>query len=353
MVGHHQLVEDQASRAARAIAGFVRPGQDFALVDFPHHSNIGDSAIWLGELALFRRLSADTPSYVSTVESYSSDALREACPSGPIFVHGGGNFGDIYPKHQQFRIRLMADFPDRRIVQLPQSISFGSPAAVADTAAAIARHGGFTLLVRDEPSLSFGRANFDCPIELVPDTAFGLGPIERPVQASSAIFMLLREDTERAGYDRGPLLRLPDATAADWIDEPGRLVPMCAGRSVLACLGRGGVMSQRGQLDLFGRLARARVRRGLRMLASGEYAVADRLHAHILLTMMNVPHVVLDNSYGKIEGYLTSWTGGYSLVRRARDAEEAIEQLKTLSGSALGSTRENRAGRRHRSSRRG
>lgn len=325
---YRRLIEDQAARSAQALSRFVRTGQDFALVDFPDHYNVGDSAIWLGEIALFKRLLGGAPSYVSTVESYSKEALRRAAPTGPIFIHGGGNFGDIYPKHQDFRIRLMTDFPDRDIVQLPQSISFSAPEAVAATAQAIAKHGRFTLLVRDQPSLNFAREHFVCPVELLPDMAFGIGPIEKPVSPSSAIFMLLREDTERAAYDREPLLRRPDAVAADWVTEPQRFHRLCTWRSRIAMAGKGGLASPQGTLDLYNRLAQGRVKRGLKMLASGRVVVTDRLHAHILSTMMDIPHVVLDNSYGKIAGYMAAWTGVYPKVRRARTSDDVLAHLK-------------------------
>lgn len=325
---YKRLIEDQAALAARALSRFVRPGQDFALVDFPDHYNVGDSAIWLGEIALFKRVLGAAPNYVSTVESYSKEALRAASPTGPIFIHGGGNFGDIYPKHQDFRVRLMADFPDREIVQLPQSISFSAPAAVTATAEAIARHGRFTLLVRDQPSQNFAREHFACPVELLPDMAFGMGPLDKPVSPRTGIFMLLREDTERADYDRAPLLRHPDAAADDWVSEPQRFHRLCRWRTRLAMAGKGGLHSPQGTLDLYNRLAEGRVRRGLKMLASGRVVVTDRLHAHILSTMMDIPHVVLDNSYGKIAGYMGAWTGRYPQVRRARTSDDVLAHLK-------------------------
>ncbi|RZM06107.1 MAG: exopolysaccharide biosynthesis protein, partial [Sphingomonas sp.] len=34
----------------------VAPGSRYALVDFPDHANVGDSAIWLGELAMLRQV---------------------------------------------------------------------------------------------------------------------------------------------------------------------------------------------------------------------------------------------------------------------------------------------------------
>lgn len=328
MSNYKQLIEHQASVAAAALSRFLPKGQGFALVDFPDHWNVGDSAIWLGEIALFQRMAVTGPRYVSTVESYSPGALEAACPSGPIFIHGGGNFGDIYPKHQKFRIRLMADFPDRDIIQLPQSISFSTPEMVKETADAVRRHGRFTLLVRDQTSLSFAQENLGCPAHLLPDMAFGIGPISRRTAASTPIFMLLREDTERASYDREPLLRRPDVMAADWLSEPRSFARICRWKTRFGMAGNGGMHSAPGQLYLYNRLAQGRLERGLKMLSSGRFVVTDRLHAHILSTMMDIPHVVLDNSYRKINNYMDAWTGGYEHVRRADTASEAIEHLR-------------------------
>lgn len=332
---HLELIERQAALVLERLRPWLLPERSAALVDFPDHHNVGDSAIWLGELALFRRLTALAPGYVCTIENYAADALAAACPQGPIFIHGGGNFGDIYPKHQQFRLRLMHDFPDRDIVQLPQSISFSSAEAARPTAQAIARHGRFFLMVRDRPSQRFAAEHLGCNAELLPDMAFGMGPLRRPHGESTAVFMLLREDAEKAAYDRTPLLRRPDAVSADWIWEPASFPVLARWRTHFSLLPRrrlksGQAASQWTALwraEHYRQLAAGRVRRGLRLLSSGHYVVTDRLHAHILSTMMNIPHVVLDNSYGKIGGYMDSWSGRYEHLRRARSAEECLVHL--------------------------
>lgn len=328
MSNYQQLIEQQAALAATQLAAHLPRGQRFALVDFPDHGNVGDSAIWLGEIALFRRIGAGAPAYVCTVESYDAQALRAACPDGPILIHGGGNFGDIYPKHQNFRLRLMADFPDRAIIQLPQSISFGAAGAEQATARAIAAHGRFTMLVRDQPSLDFVHRHFDCPASLLPDMAFGMGPLRRRGPVASPLFMLLREDTEKAGYDRQPLLARPDAVAADWLDEPRQFRRLTRWKTRLTTFGRGGLHSPLGRFSYYKLLAQGRLERGLRLLSSGRYVVTDRLHAHILSTMMDIPHVVLDNSYRKINNYMDAWTGGYEQVRRADSAAEVMGHLR-------------------------
>jgi Polysaccharide pyruvyl transferase len=65
-------------------------------------------------------------SYVSDTKSYSSRVLRAKLGrDDPILIHGGGNLGDLWPRHQQLREQVIRDFPNRPILQLPQSIHFG------------------------------------------------------------------------------------------------------------------------------------------------------------------------------------------------------------------------------------
>lgn len=279
------------------------PGTPYALVDFPDHPNVGDSAIWLGEIALLRAVGAGDPAYVCRWDDFDETAFRTACPEGPILIHGGGNLGDIWPHHQHFREALLTRFPDRRIVQLPQSIRFRDPANRDRFAATVARHPDFHLCVRDDASLAEARAHFACPSELAPDSAFGLGTLARPVEPDCDVLMLLRSDAERAARDDGGLRALRDAVALDWLEEE----PVTA-------------------TDLTER-ARQRVARGLRLLSRGDRIVTDRLHGHILALLLGIRHIILDNDYGKVAAYHAAWTAGSPLVRQAATAEEALARL--------------------------
>jgi hypothetical protein len=188
------LLRRLRAAVATELGGIAGRGP-FALVDFPDHANVGDSAIWLGTTAFFRARGAE-PAYVASVRTFSEPALRAALPEGPILIHGGGNFGDLWPRHQEFRERLLERFRGQDIVQLPQSIHYDDPRRLVRTARAIARHGRFLLLVRDRPSLEFARAHFDCPVRLCPDPALCLGPLER-TGVPTADVLCLRTDRER------------------------------------------------------------------------------------------------------------------------------------------------------------
>nr|WP_096788020.1 polysaccharide pyruvyl transferase family protein [Rhodobacter sp. CZR27] len=193
--------------------------EPFALLDFPDHANVGDSAIWLGELAWLTRNAGRAPALTCRFDD-PADRL-DRLPPGPILLHGGGNFGDVWPQHQLFREAVLARFPGRPVVQMPQSIHYGDATALARTARVIERHGAFTLLVRDRPSMELARRHFPCEARLCPDMAFALGELPRPAAPDLDVLLLLRTDREAVG---GPApADLPaDWPVEDWLtDDPG------------------------------------------------------------------------------------------------------------------------------------
>ncbi len=285
------------------------PGTRYALVDFPDHPNVGDSAIWLGEIALLRRLTGRDPDYVCTWDGFDPAAFAAASPRGVLFLHGGGNLGDIWPHHQHFRERLLATVTDRRIVQLPQSIQFRAPAGIARFAALAAAHPDFHLVVRDGRSLAIARQHLRCPVTLAPDSAFALAGLPHAAP-DRAVVMLLRTDAERAAFDRARLAAVPDALCTDWLVDDA--LPADPGGP---------------RAPYHAALAAARVDRGVALLSRGGRIVTDRLHAHILATLLGIPHVALDNDYGKIAAYAASWTGASPLLRLAETADAAVAAL--------------------------
>lgn len=309
------------------ISNQVRPLLDdkpFALVDFPDHSNVGDSAIWLGETAFFAE-SGFAPAYCSSLKSHSSEHMKSAIGDGTIFLHGGGNFGTIWKAHQDFRIDLLDSFPGRHIVQLPQSIHFEATDMVGETARAIERHGNFTLLVRDRPSLDLARRHFRCDTLLCPDMAFYLGPLERK-SPSHDVFYLMRTDLEGSVKGRA---QHPGRSFAidDWLEEDRSSIRMTTAMARLMSIGAG---ADRVRLTKYDRLARARLRRGISMLSSGRVVVTDRLHGHILSTLLGIPHVALDNSYGKLRNFILAWTKDTEFLRTADTLDEAAALAEEL-----------------------
>lgn len=311
------LIGSLRARLSSVLADAIPPGP-LALVDFPDHPNVGDSAIWLGETAWLRD-AGRMPDYTSALADFSAEDLAQAVPEGPILIHGGGNFGTTWIKHEELRMHLLRSFPGRPIVQLPQSIHYGNEGAVREMARAVAAHGAFTLLTRDMASFEFAKRNFDCEVHLCPDSALYLGRQKR-LPPSVELLALLRTDHERVEDASA----MPDRVACtDWLHED-RLE-----RTRLRALVKLGTLlagsEQDKRLRRYQALAGRRVQRGLAVLSRGRFVITDRLHAHILCLLLDIPHVALNNSYGKVSGFAEQWTADYEGFYQARSRAEAFE----------------------------
>ena len=299
-----------------------------ALLDVPVHENIGDSAILMGTVAFLRR-AGKTMCYTCSIDTYSRDALASRLGDGIILLSGGGNLGDLWPHSQRFRQRVLADFPSARILQLPQTLFFAQAAALDDARAVFDAHPRFTILTRDTRSQETARSHFRAPSLLCPDMAFAMGPIARPRTPRTPVVWLARRDREAA-----PGARLTEHTTIDWLTRrPTRLAR--GERALRAWIGAHPTVLAAASPALW-RLAmmvgRERVRAGCAMLAEGRVVITDRLHGHILCLLLGVPHVVLDNSYGKVRQYYETWTRDVPLARWAETPEQALDVATAWAG---------------------
>lgn len=287
------LISDQREWLRQVYARHLGYDSPYALVDFPDHPNVGDSAIWLGELTILRAITGRDPAYVSTWHDFNRQDFLRACPEGPLLIHGGGNLGDLWSHHQNFRESLLLDFRDRTIVQLPQSIFFRDSSAALDFAAFAKCHPDFTLYVRDHASLRYARSTLGLPAHLAPDSAMMLD-LKRQAVASEPILALMRTDAERV--EGAPDLP-PGAKLVDWLEDDDGMP------------GGHDAASRERQ-------AIARLNRGVALLSQAQHLLTDRLHGHILALLLDLPHDIRDNCYGKLSAYVASWQTGSTPAHR-------------------------------------
>lgn len=331
--GHLRRLREQADAVYDAV---LPKGGPFALLDFPNHSNCGDSAIWLGERALLRRRGAHV-AYTCATESYSERVLRTTLPRGTVLLHGGGNFGSLWPNHHALRLQVLETLRDYKVIQLPQSLHFDAAdgATFDRTARAIAGHPDFTLLVRDRNGLAIGE-RLGARTLLCPDSAHYLD-LARSTAPQLDCFVLARQDKEatRSLGGEDPADLGGSVGQADWLDEPP--MPPLLERLAIPMF-RGAFRRPRAYqrlfqplyLRYFDALAARRVRRGADLLCRGRVVLTDRLHAHILSSLMEIPNVVLDNSYGKVHDYIRCWMSEYPGCYPVRNVEEARERVRAL-----------------------
>ncbi|AYG61631.1 polysaccharide pyruvyl transferase family protein [Rhizobium jaguaris] len=298
---------------------YISHDEPLAILDFPDIRNCGDSAIWLGEMAYLKKRYDKRPTYVSRITDFSPEQLERIMPTGPIFIHGGGNFGDIWDAHQDFREQVLERFPNRQVIQFPQSIHYKSQVRLDESARVIGRHKNFVLLVRDEESKEFALKHFDCEVRLCPDMAFCIGPIE-PEKSEIPVLAMLRSDLEKVGD--ADLSAYPDIPKEDWTTESARRVRVSkALGAATALLALKPAEIRLRKLDA---AAHNRLRRGIRQISRGHTIVTDRLHVHICSLLLGRPHAVLDNNYGKIRRFMAAFSGDTDLAYKATSLDDGI-----------------------------
>jgi pyruvyl transferase EpsO len=323
---HVGLVGALAAELERTLRPLLAGARRVALLDYPAYPNVGDSAIWLGQLALLSALGV-RPAYRADLRGFRPERLRARVGDGPILLGGGGNLGDLWEQHQRFREAVIREFPENPIVQLPQSIWFRDPAALARARAAFDAHPRLMLLVRDRRSLALARDAFRTPSALCPDPAFCLGPLARPASHRHESVWLLRTDLESAGGAAPP--GVPEDARFDWRREaPLWLAGLQARLSAAAA--RGGPAAAawaRAAEATYAPLARARLARGLARLAAGRRVVTDRLHGHVLCLLLGIPHLLIDDRLGKLRAFHETWTASSELVTFCGGVAEAERAL--------------------------
>lgn len=315
------MVVAQATYAEQvhSILGPLIPeGAPLAVFDFPNHSNVGDSAIWLGEVEYLRSRHPRSRVVWTSDTSLGAYVLPSLTYDTVVLIHGGGNIGDLWPACQANRERLIRHYRQHRVIQLPQSIHFQETRNLSACREAFAGHPDFHLLVRDTASLHIAESLHQGAIYLCPDMALCIGRLPRKTAPTHDIVALLRTDKEGILPPQSSGM-LADVCIIDWLDEPATLT-----QKLDRLLTRYPNRSRRVRRHIYQHLARERVNRGSAILESGRVVITDRLHGHILCTLLRIPHVVLDNSYRKIGNFSDTWHTGAELSQSATTFEEAV-----------------------------
>lgn len=311
-----------------------------ALTTFPHHWNVGDSAIWMGTLHVLEKMGI-TVTYVCDYRTYDKNDLIKNTPEGPILICGGGNFGDIYQNEAGLRTKVLTDFPDRKIIQLPQSLWFSSDSAAQPLKKLIDQHTDFTLLVRDKQSMGIAKNLFNTNIQLCPDIALSLNGTLSKVPAYTYDLMVLRRiDSESRGDS--PLsdsLQGLNTIIHDWLPEDSaykreywslstRLAAKIVNYWVLRGeQGKRRLLPMRVVLMATKHVATERTLAGTRLLAKAQAVVTDRLHAGLMAWMIGRPTILVDNAYHKNLSLYKAWLGNEKGIVLANDFQQATFDL--------------------------
>lgn len=317
-----QLVEERRSQLFDAVTALGFGDRPWTVVDYPNHLNCGDAALYLGLERVAGALGAPVVRVLDR-DSYRPELVH---PETLPVLQAGGNWGGLYPTHHRLRLQLLEDTRGRDVLQLAQSIEYADDSFRDELRRAVSRHGMVTLLVRDQRSYDIAVRDYDCRVELVPDLAFALGAMER-LSPSVPVRSQVRTDKE------GSVARVEGDTF-DWLTAPRGSRPWVIWQTMMAInrLQRRTATEavRRATVSAASALARTSVLRGRELLSAGEVIVTDRLHGHVLCTLLSIPHVVVNDRFGKIEALRTTWTHadrGHVFVSSWDGVPAALDEL--------------------------
>ncbi|MGD8172073.1 polysaccharide pyruvyl transferase family protein [Vibrio sp. TRT 21S02] len=282
-------------------------GKKLAYIDIPMHFNVGDQLIYAGTEAFFKANNLNVI-YRAFDKNVSLKKLDEC---DVILLHGGGNFGDIYPQHQDLREKVLKHCKDKRVIQLPQTIHFSSQVELEKSAKVFKGHNDVHIFVRDTKSLDIAK-EFTDNVGLMPDMAHSLHPIVdlREVESTEIvdykILNLRRVDVEKVdvktdiskpSFDWINIITPWDVIHQSWIERTHTL-PMFSNRSI---------NSWKHHSDSL-------VFRSINHFSSFNVVYTDRLHGFILSYLLGKNIKLMDNSYGKNLGYYNEWIKDDALI---------------------------------------
>lgn len=318
------------------LSDLINSAERPAMVEFPAYPNVGDSAIWVGQVDYLSERYRRRPAVTTDLHSYSKEVLGAIRGLDTILITGGGGLGDIWKGTLDGKIRVLQDFPHTRVIQLPQTIHFIDPARLEDYRRAVARHPNFTLLVRDQPSFDLATKVLDCEVRLCPDMALWLR-LSRTIKPTREIVCLLRTDIEASGRNyQGKKIAVDDIHVFDWLEEKAAFLIQAERRLTDTVVHHPRKLATLQPIlsRVRDHVARDRLRRGCGLLSAGKVVVTDRLHGHILCVLMGIPHVILDNSYGKVSSFHKSWTKNVDTAHFATSMDEALDVARQLAAEA-------------------
>jgi exopolysaccharide biosynthesis predicted pyruvyltransferase EpsI len=343
-----RYLKELRDASLRELAEAIGPSVDVALLDIPNQINVGDSLIWAGEMEYLDALGLRLK-YASDLHGYEPGSLRRAMPEGVVLIHGGGNFGDLWLGHQQHREQISKDLPDYRIVQLPQSVYFQSESRAAEANRVLREHPDFRLLARDAPSVS--RAASDLPdvrVSFCHDMALGWdAPAWDPPETSSPRILVIARDDRESSSGLASLTPdwLPNAVVdvTDWGDLGGEREKWQRARQRASIQHHHSRLArhvaplrwpgfQPGIQRSLAQINRSNITAGVALYDTASGAVVDRLHAHIIAALRGVPHILLDNSYGKLKAVYEDYTHGFSTAHYVTTLSDAREAALRFGG---------------------
>ena len=270
-------------------------------LDIPLHLNIGDLLIDWGTEFFIRDCNASCISRYS-VRDLDRFMSRDTEKSTILLLHGGGNFGDIYPIHQKLRLKVVKAYPNNAIIILPQTVHYTDESILVRDAAVFNNHRHLKVCLRDQKSFDLLAQYISSEkLLLLPDMAVALtDELDSGHSKSGKTLFFRRRDVEKCRVDG-------TQTGFDWMDLVTKKDERHLRLSRRCLRGKKGWLKNHYGHRLQKQLRDSLIKRAVAHFQQYGVIDSDRLHGIILAQLLQIQTVVRDNSYGKNSDYCDAW----------------------------------------------
>jgi pyruvyl transferase EpsO len=282
---------------------------NYWLIELPYYPNVGDVLIWKGTVDFLKGFDVRCD-YSASSSTFRTSKISE---NTIILLQGGGNFGDIWDAPQNFRRKIIKNYPNNRIIVLPQTVCYLDKAKLKYDAQLFKNHKKLIICVRDTESYKLLKHHFFTnTILLLPDMAFCINSDilnKYRERQSDNILFLKRNDKELNNSIK----------YLDYIDE--KHIDVCDWPTIEKIPGSFRLLkfflafSQRIPLmfpeltDIYANyfFKTDIIKKGIQFISRYKKVYTTRLHTAILCCLLEVPFVFFDNSYGKNSSFFHTW----------------------------------------------
>ncbi|MCS2583389.1 polysaccharide pyruvyl transferase family protein [Bacteroides sp. BFG-551] len=283
---------------------------DYVYLDLPYHPNIGDTLIWEGTCLFLKQTKYKC--------LYSTDIVRYIPKKWDIktliFLHGGGNWGDLYREHEEFRKKIIQSYPNNKIIIFPQTVFYENTVTLNEDMAFYSHYPNVIICARDRTSYDFLKKYLsNNTILLVPDMAFFIDA-QKYSKGEKKGRTLYLERTDKELVKDGSLNCIPqNAEKHDW--PTYEIVPLKY-KLIDIAFGIPKRVIQQFDLQIAYKITDFKrkhfyrmwyVKSGIHFLDKYEKIYTTRLHVMILGILLNKKIYVVNNTSGKIFNFYNTW----------------------------------------------
>ncbi len=257
------------------------------LCGVPHHSNLGDHAIYIAEKRLIKEKFPDYKLHILD-EEFAEKCAKRIKPyideNDILCLQGGGNLGNQYMIQETGRRSVIENFPNNKIILFPQTMYFSNDEIgkkeFENTKRIYNNHKKLYLMAREDISYKKMKETFvNSKIYFTPDIVTIMNESNYEFNKEGALF-LVRNDVEKNVND----------------EHIREIADLCKKRLINITYSdndKGGIIHELEKDD--------KVFEMLELFKKSKIVITDRLHGMIFAVITATPCIVLGNYNHKIE----------------------------------------------------